>query len=191
MAFSVDVLEMFKPVVDVLAALQQWPNRLVDSPLLASSIERVKSFFELVRRKVYLSGESHAKEYVIADQMALFLDTVLVESSTGFNKFASKNEGVLLVRCYSIGGNEGEFTNQGDRLFEVSTGINYAQLQQTVDQKFFTAGTIIQYIGEEDQQVVIDSDLVLRKATQKAIRDSYYENEKEVTLRLLVLPPPK
>ena len=38
--------------------------------------------------------------------------------------------------------------------------------------------------------MVVDSDLVLRKAIQKAVRDSYYENDREVTLRLLVLPPP-
>jgi hypothetical protein len=108
-AFPIDVLEQFKPVVDLLAALQQWHLRFVEVPLLASSIERIKSFFELIRRKIYLSGEQHSKEYIFADQMALFLDTVLIESSTGFNKFVSKNEGVLLVRCYSIGGHEGEF----------------------------------------------------------------------------------
>lgn len=57
--------------------------------------------------------------------MALFLDSVMIESSTGFNQFVSKNEGVLLVRCYSIGGQEGEFSNQGDRLFEVNSNVNY------------------------------------------------------------------
>ena len=70
--------------------------------------------------------------------MALFLDTVLIESSAGFNNFANKNEGLLLVRCYSIGGYEGEFTNQGDRLFEVYSAVTYTQLQQIVDSKFFT-----------------------------------------------------
>lgn len=88
-AFPADVLEQFKPVVDILAALQQWHLRFVFAPLLASSIERVKTFFELLRRKVYISGEQHTKEYVLADQMALFLDTVLIESSPGFNQFAS------------------------------------------------------------------------------------------------------
>jgi hypothetical protein len=60
--------------------------------------------------------------------MALFLDTVLIESSPGFNQFASKKEGTLLVRCYSIGGQEGEFVNQGDRLFEVNSNVTYTQL---------------------------------------------------------------
>lgn len=66
-AFPADVLEQFKPVVDILAALQQWHLRFVFAPLLASSIERVKTFFELLRRKVYISGEQHTKEYVLAD----------------------------------------------------------------------------------------------------------------------------
>lgn len=70
--------------------------------------------------------------------MALFLDSVLIDSSAGLNKFTSKNEGVLLVRCYSIGGHEGEFLSQGDRLFEVNSNVNYAQLQQTIDAKFLT-----------------------------------------------------
>ncbi len=97
--------------------------------------------------------------------MALFLENVLTETNTSFNKFKVKTEGVLLVRCYTIGGQEQEFfQNQGDRLFEVSSNVTYDQLQQQVDNKFFTQATIIQYIGEEDQQVVVDSDLVLRKA---------------------------
>jgi len=41
--------------------------------------------------------------------MALFLENVLTETNTSFNKFKVKTEGVLLVRCYTIGGQEQEF----------------------------------------------------------------------------------
>ena len=34
---------------------------------------------------------------------------------------------------------------------------------------------------------MIDSDLVLQRAIQKARKDSYYEGENEITLRLLVI----
>jgi len=45
-AFSIDVIEQFKPIVDTLAALQQWHLRFVEVPLLAGSIDRIKTFFE-------------------------------------------------------------------------------------------------------------------------------------------------
>jgi len=38
-----------------------------------------------MRRKIYLSGEQHTKEYIFADQMALFLDTVLIDSNSDLN----------------------------------------------------------------------------------------------------------
>lgn len=48
----------------------------------------------------------------------------------------------------------------------------------------------MQYIGEHEEDVSVDSDFVLKKAVQRAIQQSYYLGEKEVTLRLLVFAPP-
>lgn len=48
----------------------------------------------------------------------------------------------------------------------------------------------MQYIGEQEEDVSVDSDYVLKRAVQRAIQQSYYLGEKEVTLRLLVFAPP-
>ena len=58
-----------------------------------------------------------------------------------------------------------------------------------MDEKFNVKGCYLQFIGDEDEHILIDSDLVVRKAIQRAIHDSYYEGEKEITLRILVYPP--
>ena len=50
-------------------------------------------------------------------------------------------------------------------------------------------GTIMQYIDEMDEDVTIDSDFVLKKALERAIHQSYYAGEKEVTLRLIIFCP--
>lgn len=48
---------------------------------------------------------------------------------------------------------------------------------------------VLQYIDDDEESIVVDSDHVLRKAIQKAVRDSYYENSRETILRLLVFHP--
>jgi hypothetical protein len=105
-AFSIDTLENFKPIVDILASLQQWDHRYADIPLLSCSIDRVKTFFETLRRKTYLSssssGISISREHNFADQVALFLEEVLKNSDTELNRFAAKNDSQLLVNCYSV-----------------------------------------------------------------------------------------
>lgn len=46
---------------------------------------------------------------------------------------------------------------------------------------------LILYIDDDQQDVLVDSDLVLRKAIQKAVRDSYYDPvSTEAVLRFLV-----
>ena len=48
----------------------------------------------------------------------------------------------------------------------------------------------LQYIDDEEQDILVDSDLVLKRAIQKAIRDSYYDRTVQdnaaVTLRFLI-----
>ena len=121
--------------------------------------------------------------------MADFLDKILLEKSTGLRKYLNQTDGVILCRCYPAGG-ENDFANQGDRIFEVGSQVNFMELQELVDQKFGVSGALIQYIGELDEDVTVDSDFVLKKAIERAIDQSYYANEKEVTLRLLIFCQP-
>ena len=48
----------------------------------------------------------------------------------------------------------------------------------------------LQYIDDEEQDILVDSDLVLKRAIQKAIRDSYYDRTVQdnaaVTLRFFI-----
>lgn len=126
--------------------------------------------------------------------MAKFLDTILEESHNSiFNKYLKHSGGgTFLCRCYASGN---EFSppafqpNSADRIFEIQSETQYRELQQIVDGKFGVGDTKIQYLDETEQTVLIDSDLVLQKAIKMAINNSYYEGEKEITLRLLVFPP--
>ena len=56
-----------------------------------------------------------------------------------------------------------------------------------MDSKFATQGALISFIGEMQEEVTIDSDFVLKKAVQLAIDKFSHSEDKEVTLRLLVL----
>ena len=131
------------------------------------------------------------KEYQFAENMSLYLENILQETSLDINKYLSASNEVLLCRCYPVGnGTEnGEFFNSGDRIFQINANITYKELQEVVDEKFNVKGCFMQFIGEEDEHILIDSNLVVRKAIQRAIHDSYYEGEKEITLRILVNPP--
>ena len=49
-------MEQIKPVVEVLQALLGWRGRVAEMPLLTKTVERIKAFFELMRRKLYIGG---------------------------------------------------------------------------------------------------------------------------------------
>ena len=171
-AFPLECLEQFKPVVDVLHALLGWHGRLVEMTILTNTVERIKSFFEQLRRKLYSGGGRVAhgitatrqrqninqtneageyKEYVFADNMAQFLEMTLQESVTTLNKYLNQADGVLLVRCYPVdqGMNDQEH-DQGNRIFSVNSNVKYAELQDTIDAKFNATGCLAQYIAEDE-----------------------------------------
>lgn len=63
---------------------------------------------------------------------------------------------------------------------------NFRTLKDLIDSKY-NMTMQIKYIDEEERDVLIESDSILRKAIQKSIRNSYYEDKPgEVTLRFLV-----
>ena len=208
-AFPIDCLQHFKPVVEILEAILTWKGTLCEVSLLVSCVERIKTFFEQLKRNLYnatgaalmsqsrskthqtVEAVKESKEYQFATHMAKFLDNLLQEKGTSLNKYLSQTDGVFLCHCFAAGGQPTDTTNpQGDRIFEVESQIKYEQLQQQVDQKFSTQGSLIQYIGELDDNVTVDSDLVLKKAVQRAIQQAYYDGENQVTLRLLVFSQP-
>jgi len=45
-AFPIDCLEHFKPVVEVLVAILSWKGLHCELSLVATSVERIKTFFE-------------------------------------------------------------------------------------------------------------------------------------------------
>lgn len=71
-------------------------------------------------------------------------------------------------------------------MFEVPSNIKYFELQDLVNKKYGNILAQLSYIDEYDEQITIDSDLVLTKAIQLAIKVAYAAGEKEVVLRVLV-----
>jgi hypothetical protein len=55
-----------------------------------------------------------------------------------------------------------------------------------VNHKYGNTLTQLSYIDEFDEQITIDSDMVLMKAIQLALKVAYANQEKEVLLRLLI-----
>ena len=53
LAFPQDCLDHFKPVVEILAALISWKGSHCEVSLINASIDRIKSFFEQMKRKLY------------------------------------------------------------------------------------------------------------------------------------------
>lgn len=93
-AFPYDCLENFKPVVDILAAMVSHRGAHCEVSLVAASVERIKFFFEQLKRKLYntsggarlsqnrsatasLEAIRGSQEYQFAVNMALFLDSLL------------------------------------------------------------------------------------------------------------------
>ena len=110
--------------------------------LITNSVERIKTFFEQLKRKLYNSAGGarltpsrtgptlqqlrERPEYQFASNMSEFLQKILLESGTNVNKYLSE-DGVFLVRCYPAGG-DGELGSSADRIFEVSSQITYREL---------------------------------------------------------------
>lgn len=71
-------------------------------------------------------------------------------------------------------------------MFEVPSNLKYKDLQELVNKKYGNTPIQMSYINEYEEQLTIDSDLVLSKAMQLATKLAYSSNEKEIVLRLLI-----
>ena len=52
-AFPLDCLDHFKPVVNILAAMLSWKGAHCEVSLVSACVERIKTFFEQLKRKLY------------------------------------------------------------------------------------------------------------------------------------------
>ena len=52
-AFPMECLEHFKPVVEVLYAILNWKGVECEVSLIVASVDRIKTFFEQLKRKLY------------------------------------------------------------------------------------------------------------------------------------------
>ena len=52
-AFPMDCLEHFKTIVDVLGAMLSWKGARCEVSLVNLCVERIKTFFEQLKRKLY------------------------------------------------------------------------------------------------------------------------------------------
>ena len=97
--------------------------------------------------------------------MASFLEMILTESTTDQGKSLSQNDEELLVRCYPTTelDQEDQIQDLSDRIFKVAANVKYQDLQSYIDQKF-QMNCKIQYIVDDNETVMVDSDLVLQRA---------------------------
>mgnify|MGYP001806958753 CR=1 FL=1 len=76
--------------------------------------------------------------------------------------------------------------NQDNKMFEVPSDIRYKDLQETVNKKYNNLPIHISILDEYGENLTVDSDLVLSKAKELAIKASYNSGDKDVLLRLLI-----
>ena len=66
------------------------------------------------------------------------------------------------MKCYEVESN-GAYLHD-NKMFEAPSNIRYHELQDLVNKKYGNQMTQLSYIDEQDEQITIDSDLVLKKA---------------------------
>ena len=96
--------------------------------------------------------------------MIQFLQQNLVpfENANYFKNVVPLTASSLIVKCYEVESN-GAYLHD-NKMFEVQSNIRYLDLQDLVNKKYGNLMTQLSYIDEQDEQVTIDSDLVLKKA---------------------------
>jgi hypothetical protein len=106
----------------------------------------------------------------------------LDESTNSISNSLGSPNGRIIVKTF-----EADVAyNQDNKLFEMPANIRYKDLQETINKKYNNQPIHISIIDEYEESLTVDSDLVLQKAIQLAIKNSYNQGDKEVTLRLIV-----
>ena len=59
--------------------------------------------------------------------MSTYLEGTLRERGTSINRYLNSADGVFVCRCYPSA-NDLDISNQGERIFEVSSSIKYSEL---------------------------------------------------------------
>lgn len=91
--------------------------------------------------------------------MVLFLEQAESSSSipASDDEFLKSNATIPVI-CYSLGG---DALQQANKMLEVPCKITYKQLQEAIDARYNLPVQIL-YINNDDDQVQVDSDFVLK-----------------------------
>lgn len=112
------------------------------------------------------------------------------EKSNEVNKIVEKygsGKGALLeIQCYSIE----NFPNGDNRSLDLlPANITLMELLLQVEHKYMKSPITLYYVINKDEQINIDSDLVLSRAIDKATQDNSFNSKGEVILQLVVVCP--
>jgi hypothetical protein len=110
------------------------------------------------------STNEEDSQFKLVDFMIQFLQQNLVpfENANYFKSVVPLTTSSLIVKCYEVESN-GAYLHD-NKMFEVQSNIRYLDLQDLVNKKYGNLMTQLSYIDEQDEQITIDSDLVLKKA---------------------------
>ena len=84
------------------------------------------------------------------------------ENANFFKSVIPLTASSLLVKCYEVE-STGAYLHD-NKMFEVPSNLRYHELQDHVNKKYGNLMTQLSYIDEQDEQITLDSDLVLKKA---------------------------
>lgn len=120
-AFTMDSLERFKPIIEILVILLTSKHREADDQTLKMTTERIKSFFTAVKRKVSLH-QSIQQQSTQEQQISAFAGAI-IEYLNSYT-LEELSEGTVPVICYTMF----ETNNHPNRMFEVPWTISYVDL---------------------------------------------------------------
>eukprot|EP00347_Sterkiella_histriomuscorum_P022084 403331737 len=192
-SFTQELLDKFRPLVDLLYA--QLQTLKINDPVKIQTTEYVLKFFQNLRNKTWQIGfdqdDSQVKylEFIIQ-----FLQQTLLPfeaESQGYSQIGSSrfqiNDRIsqpsfmMLIKTY-----DNDSYVQDNKIFEIPSNIKYKELQELINKKYNNQPIQMAYIDEDNEQITFDSDLVLNKALQLAIKNAYKEQSKETILRIII-----
>lgn len=96
--------------------------------------------------------------------MTLYLEQAETASplqDSSANEYGLKRDSTFNVMCYSL--RQDGIEPMPNRMLEIPCRFTYNQLQDTIDAKY-NLPVQLQYIDDDQQDILVDSDLVLKRA---------------------------
>jgi hypothetical protein len=122
------------------------------------------NFRDRTSQQLTTTSNEEDSHFKLVDFMIQFLQQNLApfENANFFKSVIPLTASSLLVKCYEV---ESTGANLHDnKMFEVPSNLRYHELQDHVNKKYGNLMTQLSYIDEQDEQITLDSDLVLKKA---------------------------